>query len=63
MAYSRVGKALGLYVGVLLEPGLENAEVENVELLVEGIVSTEMGPDVPARVVQDVVVNIEDESD
>jgi hypothetical protein len=63
MAYSRVGKALSQYVGVLLEPGLEGAEVEEVELLVEGIVSTEMGPDVPARVVQDVMVKIEDESD
>jgi hypothetical protein len=63
MAYSRVGKALAQYVGVLLEPGLENAEVEDVELLIEGIASVEMGPDVPARVVQDVMVKIEDESD
>jgi hypothetical protein len=63
MAYSRVGKALAQYVGLLLEPGLENAEVEDVEKLVEAIVSTEWEPDVPAKVVHDVVVKIEDESD
>jgi hypothetical protein len=62
MVYSKVGKALAQYVGLLLEPGLKNAEVEDVELLVEGIISVEMGPDVPARVVQDVMVKIEDES-
>lgn len=64
MALSTIGKALTGYVDVLLEPALANAVVEDTARLIEGIVSTEMGPDILAIETGDEVMdNIEDDSD
>lgn len=65
MAFSSIGKALTTYIDVLLEPGLAGAEVEDTARLIEGIVATEMGPEILAiGVVEDeVMVKIEDDSD
>jgi hypothetical protein len=64
MALSTIGKALTRYVDVLLEPALANAVVEDTARLIEGIVSTEMGPDILAIETGDEVMdNIEDDSD
>lgn len=60
MALSKVGKAFAKYVDVLLEPGLEHAVPEVAEWLIEGIVSTEYGGEIPpAMVVGDTMVKIE----
>lgn len=65
MAFSSIGQALTTYIDVLLEPGLAGAEVEDTARLIEGIVSTEMGPEILAiGVMEDeVMVKIEDDSD
>jgi hypothetical protein len=64
MASSSVGKALTQYVDVLLEPALADAVVEDTARLIEGIVSTEMGPDIPLKEIgDDVMVKMEDDSD
>ena len=65
VALSSIGKALTRYVAVLLEPGLEDAEVEDTARLIEGIVATEMGPEILAigSVEDEVMVKIEDDSD
>jgi hypothetical protein len=65
MALSNVGKALTQYVNVLLEPALANAVVEDTARLIEGIVATEMGPEIPAMPILDemVMVKMEDDSD
>lgn len=63
MALSKVGKALTRYVDILLEPALADADVEDVERLVEAIVSTEMGPEIPVKAMQEVMVKVEDDSD
>lgn len=60
MALSRVGKAFAKYVDVLLEPGLEHAVPEVAEWLVEGILSTEYGGEIPpAMAVGDTMVKME----
>lgn len=65
MALSKVGKALTKYVDVLLEPALANANEEDVDRLVEAIVSTEMGPEIPVKKMpmQNAAIKIEDDSD
>ena len=64
MGLSTIGKALTRYVEVLLEPAIANAEVEDTARLIEGIVSTEMGPEILAIGTEDEVMdNIEDDSD
>jgi hypothetical protein len=63
MWFSKVGKALTKYVDVLLEPSLTNANVEDEDELVKAIVSTEMGPEIPARVMPEVMVMVEDDSE
>ena len=64
MALSKIGKALTKYVDVLLEPALANAEVEDTARLIEGILSTEMGPAILAiGTGEEVNVKIEDDSD
>lgn len=45
MVVSKLGRAFNHYVQVLLEPGIQNAVVEDVEWLVQGILSIEMGPE------------------
>ena len=64
MALSTIGKALTRYVDVLLEPAIAHAEMEDTARLVEGILSTEMGPEILAiGSVEEVVVKMEDDSD
>lgn len=64
MVTSKIGEAFGRYVEVLLEEALDGAQPEDVEWLVQGILSVEMGPEVsPVKVEVDVVVKVEDESD
>ena len=64
MALSTIGKALTRYVDVLLEPALANATVEDTARLIEGIVATELGPDIlPVEVADEVMVKLEDDSD
>ena len=53
MALSKVGKTFAKYVEVLLEPGLENAQMEDVEKLIEGIRSTEFGGEIEAMPMSD----------
>lgn len=63
MAFSKVGKALTRYVDVLLEPALADADVEDAQRLVEAIVSTVMGPEIPVKPMQEVTIKIEVDSD
>jgi hypothetical protein len=63
MALSSIGKALTRYVDVLLEPALAGAVVEDTARLIEGILSTEMGPDIMPVQVEDEMMKIEDDSD
>lgn len=64
MVTSKVGEAFRRYVEVLLEEELEGAQCEDVEWLVQGILSVEMGPEVsPVKVEADVMVKVEDDSD
>ncbi|KAM0708972.1 hypothetical protein Q7P35_003008 [Cladosporium inversicolor] len=65
VALSTIGKVLTRYIAVLLEPGLANADVEDTARLIEGIVATEMGPEIMAigSAEDEVMVKIEDDSD
>jgi hypothetical protein len=63
MALSTIGKALTRYVDVLLEPALADARVEDTARLIEGIVATEMGPEIPPIQVEDEMMAIEDDSE
>lgn len=63
MALSKIGKALTRYVDVLLEPALADARVEDAARLIEGIVATEMGPEILPVQMEDEMMKIEDDSD
>lgn len=63
VALSCIGRAFERYVGVLLEPALTGANMEDVKALIGGITSTMIGPPISALVVQQVVTEDEDDEE
>lgn len=62
---SKVGKAFYGYVNVLLQPAPTNSRVEEPERLIKGILSVEVGPDVPSAEIDGLnkAAKAEDESE